>query len=131
MPTIPNFHVGFAPFTKEIFIGIVNKVGNEWRQKKVATDDICSAVAQFLSVTGIQKKYAIGDKKLVLRADFVKDFENDVCQWLYSNDIDSYITACENAFIFENIPPIDAGYTFCPHCGKKIYLITNEEIEEE
>ena len=46
--------------------------------------------------------------------------EPEYCTWTQSNILDVYDTSCENEYHFYFMEFKDAGFLFCPYCGKPI-----------
>ena len=70
------------------------------------------------------QSYIAVEKEVVLLKDaneIVKQggVADDVCEWecKYINDKYSYLTSCDNIFIYET------NSVYCPYCGKKIKVV--------
>jgi predicted RNA-binding Zn-ribbon protein involved in translation (DUF1610 family) len=55
--------------------------------------------------------------------------EKPVCEWRYEDFHDYYDTSCGKALVLEGGLEINAnaGYTFCPYCGKVIIGVKNDQ----
>jgi hypothetical protein len=61
------------------------------------------------------------DTEEEVRASFKKDVtQPEYCTWTQSNILDVYDTSCENEYHFYFMEFQDAGFLFCPYCGKPI-----------
>jgi len=52
----------------------------------------------------------------------------EVCKWNYDEECDFYNTECDEAYCLIDGDLKDNKHNYCPFCGKKISLLTQEEI---
>ena len=62
-----------------------------------------------------------------------KEAEEDCCQWehTYSEDEGIFDTDCGHCFIFESGEVSENSFRYCPYCGKRIKVITDQQEDEE
>lgn len=56
-----------------------------------------------------------------------QEYNNDLCEWFAEGrEMDVYFTKCGQAHIFVDGTPEENNHEFCPYCGKKIKVVSND-----
>lgn len=64
-----------------------------------------------------------------LKPGQIEEPENQVCFWIRDSDSGAYDTECDQAFFFDSGDVQENNFAFCPFCGERIQVITEDDEE--